>query len=246
MRTFELIHEYIGSPRLGTTANYTGDIFDKDNDLLPSVVCDKHFFKFWKEIIKVEKDYKIISFRNNGDCQDWKDTFNSNTHIILSIQRLSDNEIFTIGDTIDIHHKFIAAPLPKIINKIEIINDEAVIFLEPKGESRMLLRNCVKLKQPLFTTYDGIDIFEGHFAYECARNKSIFNHVNKFTPLEQCRDTYKTIGIDWIVFSTKEAAEEYILMNKPCLSITEVVNFKGSRDSSFLEMSLKELVKSKL
>lgn len=49
-------------------------------------------------------------------------------------------------------------------------------------------------------------------------------------------------------FSTKEAAEEYILMNKPCLSYNDVINkwwsIAGSKPDSL--KLLKTLIKSKL
>lgn len=154
MRKFKLIKEYIGSPKLGTTANYTGDLFDKDNDLLPSVVKDKHFFEFWEEIIE---------------------------------------------------------------------------------------------KKLLFTTEDGIDIFEeGVKVFTVDRD---FNFA--IDKIKICKPFDKNYPLKhWYkgtkIFSSQEASDNYILMNKPCLSIAEVVNFKGSRDSNFLEMDLKELVKSKL
>lgn len=43
---------------------------------------------------------------------------------------------------------------------------------------------------------------------------------------------------------TKEAAEEYILMNKPCLSLNDVFNTITWLDNS--KKLLKELVKQKL
>lgn len=57
-------------------------------------------------------------------------------------------------------------------------------------------------------------------------------------------------GVLW--FSTKEAAEEYILMNKPCLSIQEIVDMEKwiRKDDSFsgsrMVSTFKTMVKSKL
>ena len=61
------------------------------------------------------------------------------------------------------------------------------------------------------------------------------------------KNTYANTGNKY--FSTKETAEEYILMNKPCLSITDILNIKvfGSHlNSSWIIAQLKKLVKSKL
>lgn len=43
---------------------------------------------------------------------------------------------------------------------------------------------------------------------------------------------------DYLKFSTKEAAEEYILMNKPCLSINDV-----NSDFSITKYRMKQLKK---
>jgi hypothetical protein len=86
-------------------------------------------------------------------------------------------------------------------------------------------------KQPLFKTEDGVDIFEKDNYYVV-----YFEEGNRL-PLPRGA---KLFGIDgpyiaeplkegefWSknakMFSTKEKAEEYVLLNKPCLSVKDVL-----------------------
>ena len=49
-----------------------------------------------------------------------------------------------------------------------------------------------------------------------------------------------------ITLTTKEKAEEYILLNKPCLSINEITNLTETNPSDWLNKELIKLVKSKI
>ena len=94
------------------------------------------------------------------------------------------------------------------------------------------------IDKPLFTTEDGVDIYEGDRIYCIFSDFSIgFTGKLNFKPTTLC-------------FSSKERAEEYILMNKPCLSINDVNNCydspHGSPIHNKLVDKLKQLVKSKL
>lgn len=217
----------------------------------------------------VEKDYEILSLKyrnelyNRFDGTYWYDSLykiitddtnrihidslNSNDIIIYSIRRLSDGEIFTVGDKINFNIHNCSNPTDTIKEFIIIDNAIKIKALNfTWGSSLDIIQN---IKQPLFTTKDGVDIYEGDFAYECCRSNSIFNHVNKFTPLEQCRDTYKTIGIDWIVFSTEETAKEYILMNKLIFTVTDVLLYLdifGNIVKDVQKERVKTIAKSKL
>ena len=75
-----------------------------------------------------------------------------------------------------------------------------------------------KVKQPLLTTEDGVDIYEGDVFYSTRKNG--LGSILKYTghPLENASKKNE----DFVDFSTKEKAEEYILMNKPVLSLSDV------------------------
>lgn len=129
------------------------------------------------------------------------------------------------------------------LNTFEFMGD--VIKLEcersPKTtiSASLLLSGASKFKKPLFKTFDGVDIFEGDRVYSVTPGFCIgYSGSLKYKPIQPC-------------FSTKEKAEEFIVMHKPCLSIQEIKNnerkngnlaFSGSQ----VEKRLKELVKNKL
>jgi len=92
----------------------------------------------------------------------------------------------------------------------------------------------VKLDIPLFKTEDGVDIFEGDKVY-------FVNITNQRFNIDIClqADLYKS---HLLYFSTKEKAEEYILMNKPCLSINNVL---GIYNDPLIKSQLIKLIKNK-
>jgi len=203
----------------------------------------------------VEKEYEILSIMPinelnfNGiifayNCNDLLNYLIKGNYKILSIKRLIDGKIFTVGDKV----KYNGNP-PNPIREIKnfYIKDERLLFnwIDDKYQSGYcfnLLNKYDHLKQPLFTTEDGIDIYKGDKFWFV---NNIYNgHYNLCTATAGKNKVESTKVEGILDFSTKEAAEEYILMNKPCLSLKEVLN-----TVSFLERSiekLKELVKSKL
>ena len=98
--------------------------------------------------------------------------------------------------------------------------------------------NLYKAKQPLFTTEDGVDIYEGDTSYGV--RKTDFQII----PVTHHNSMY--VYKNFLEFSTKEKAEEYVLMNKPCLSINNVIDVLKKPGYSGLVELLKELVKTKI
>lgn len=90
-----------------------------------------------------------------------------------------------------------------------------------------------KQDQLLFTTEDGVDIFKGDKYYYVTLLFNIEeNHAFAgYYPANK--------------FSTKKKAEEYVLMNKPCLSINDVNVLKNIVFANW-DKTLKDLVKSKI
>lgn len=222
--------EYPGSPKLGNT------IDNLENDWI------ENYPEFWKLV--VEKDYEILSVITNNNKFIEK-VYNQDATIepywkIHSVKRLSDGEIFTIGD------KVFSEYVNYTINKISIVNDKCMVSAlydinNPNG-SRLHynLNNFKKAKQPLFTTEDGVDIFEGDKIYSIDKTKLIFKDIDRII-----QSQYFERSSLYKYFSTKEKAEEYILLNKPCLSYNEVLNATKIRNKNTFE-TLKDLVKSKI
>lgn len=216
-KDFKLIKIYPGSPKLGFILGKFNAAGYKDN----YYYLDKNTFKpndfpdNWEEVI--EKEYEILSyifdniiykFINNL----WQD---SRTYIlenaektdVHSVKRLSDNRIFTIGDRVK-KDDFLSF----IITRFEVDN----IGTFTNGYRNLKDLTIVE-KKPLFTTEDGVNIFEGDEVWGITKGvwKPFYRNArlgNKATT-----ETWK-----YGKFSTKKIAEEYILMNKPILSILDV------------------------
>lgn len=235
---YKLIKEYPGSPGLGTI--YEPLLFNSY----------KNYTEFWEEVI--EKDYEILSIKSpygpllidkltNGE--DFAEIFLSPKRInegykIHSVKRLSDSEVFTLKEIIDIR---VDNKYKEEILEINIVNNQ-IRFKTKKGF--VVLEVAKKVKQPLFTTEDGVDIFEGDsFIRVDIKTMQLFDE--KVT-----HNVHKNyIGVDFfkergiLHFSTKEKAEEYILLNKPCLSFMDINPILTNYTQ---QIALKEIIKSKL
>jgi hypothetical protein len=157
---------------------------------------------------------------------------NHNGYGIHSVKRLSDGQIFTVGDKCNLKN---GNGYRNPIIKIELTkNGESGYLVEYRNRETIKITlgsypddktpwgpfefdKIVKSEQPLFKTEDGVDIFEGDTIFGVNIDWKVFSH---YTDLQ---NKVKSWGIKPI-FSTKEKAEEYILMNKPCLSINDVMN----------------------
>ena len=100
-----------------------------------------------------------------------------------------------------------------------------------------------EVKKPLFTTEDGVDIFKGDEYLFIVLNENLSS--NWIIQSSVCDwDNPKKPPLGKLQFSKKEKAEEYILMNKPCLSINDILSKLCT--STVRINNLKKLVKSKL
>lgn len=269
MSKYKLIKEYPNSPKIGYKIAY-GNYYDHCGYMINGIaIYPEKYPEFWEEII--DKDYEILSFyyKNIAGKDDsyvdptylWYETSKGNDkwsrmgHIthpyntdeilqhpnygIHSVKRLSDGEIFTIGDKVDINDHWKGLKIESFeLN--EKGNRVMFVFLN----TRYKLED-IKIKQLLFKTEDHVAVFKG----------DIIHIVTSWLEYSSITAGEKTLLLfpNRKMFSTKEAAEEYILMNKPCLCIKEIApifgmyhldNSKTSLDR--LSEKLKEVVKSKL
>jgi len=173
----------------------------------------------WEEI--VEKDYEILEVMHkygaissyikklDGDLKD---------KTIFKVKRLSDGEIFTVGD--DVLSK--ACHVPNKILSIELINNK--IRLYPRN-SFYNLEDIKKVKQPILTTEEGADLFEGDTYYFIWLSHPAFNQTTyevyseEVTPLDEDSNWSEHAKF----FAKKENAEKYIELNKPQYSIKDIV-----------------------
>jgi hypothetical protein len=207
--------------------------------------------KSFQIVEEVKKDYEILGvtthiFTGNStskiDIQAFEDKVKGTEKwTIKSVKRKSDGEVFQIGDEVDLNYlsgKF-SYPIESII-----IDKKNNIYFKLKDAGTIPLKSTKHVKKPiLFTTEDGVDIKEGAKYYTVFFNnylhRKAFDKING--PFE-ADSLHKEAHTRLKFFSTKERAEEYILHNKPCLSINDVKGFLIEGDLK----ELKELVKSKL
>ncbi len=204
-----------------------------------SFVCGSQYYVHCREKVE-ELDYEILSVISNDkivisksgytypECfqtlVDQKDDFD-----IHSVKRLSDGEVFTIGDEV----LYKGNKITKIFINTLKTDLKGIWVTHNNGNTH--LETVPKLKTPLLITEDGVDIFKGneyyfifpdfHIAFEPKANAILIGALG--------------------TFSTKEKAEEYVLLNKPCLSIQDIKK-AISKDSCFYMTHLKSLVRSKL
>lgn len=205
----------------------TGHIFEQDgsyynrpkHECIPAWLVEDS--NDWEEII--EKDYEILSLIGNINNKNYENVVikcegpnkrEHNTHWnIHSVKRLSDGEIFTIGDNITYNNE------KTIIEGFNLQFNKYLI-----ADFKKTVSNCIgcninyiqKAKQPLFTTEDGVDIFEGATFYYVDLNWYI-GLGRTIIYLFQKLKGYKE-------FSTKEKAQEYIDLNKPKYSLNDILS----------------------
>ena len=237
MKKYKLIKKYPGSPNINTILEFYKDNQNAYCNKSKTIYCPEYYPDNWEEV--VEKDYEILSLvtpetnaywyfdkENNGWTVDEPErAYHSkipewcNIH---SVKRLSDGEVFTVGDntnSVGIIESFEITPCNNLcVNGKEVSDD---------------IEYVKHVKKLLFTTEDGVDIFEGDDWY-CIDiqdyNYGIYIGGPKNTTNRGLSLSDKNIKR----FSTKEAAKEYILMNKPCLSINDILNIQNNHDSKYM------------
>src|SRR5690606_23114725 len=130
------------------------EVIEKDYEILSLSFGDDIYLKTGKKIKSFPYEGLYNEFRvpdKNGCITDREikgtDKYDVKIH---SVKRLSDGEVFTIGD----NTKY------GCIDNFYIKNNYllATTVLESNGR---YLKDLEKSKKPLFTTEDGVDIFEG-------------------------------------------------------------------------------------
>lgn len=179
--------------------------------------------EFWEKV--VEKDYKILSLARLcsikptiTDVSNYGDGYieallKCDKARIHSVKRLSDGEIFTIGDKVQ---DSLTDRLTNFkVQTITYFNIGDKLICNAESGSTMPLNTIRKAKLPLFTTEDGVGIFKNDIVWHAYLNhnvtpfSTVVNETKPYTPIRG-------------LFSTRKKAEEYILLNKPVLSLKDI------------------------
>lgn len=248
---YKLIKEFPGSCELGKvidldevfgrmTYNYTG------------------YPEYWEKV--VAKSYEILSYKYNDFIYTYEPSPNifsipgsrcyccgsrvindasmtqlSSIPAIYSIKRLCDGEIFTIGEKLNSESKKFV-----IITKITLSENAGYIRIWGDFmsgiDSWIYLDNISRLKEPLFVTEDGCDIFGETELFTVG-----------FTSKVDYGDLYKSVKVnvkfiskpnheDYKWFKSKDKADLWCKENEPKYSNKDMISFAGySRGMSPLE-----------
>lgn len=263
---YKLVNMYPGSPALDTIVNKDGIIktgkgFNGSRRLKASEIEYLKETYFWEKLI--EKDYEILTIRAQSILHYKQSSggFKSRSgasyiavnclegYGIHSVKRLSDGEVFTIGDNITFYRPDQGGKNYncKITNFYEV-DKQMNITTNGLCEN---IKNILHIKKPLFTTEDGVYIFEGdEFYYPTGDLNYIYKEKTPIKTIHDSKSYDNLLKYCLVVsnhkFSTKEAAEKYILLNKPCLSLNEVLNIFGRCNQIAFKKELRNLAKLKI
>lgn len=152
------------------------------------------------------------SYRANDNSNGYslETLMNSGNVEIYSVKNSKEEE-FTIGDIIKTKH---VNPAP--LNKIELYSND--IHLSNKNCSALMeafIKVKIEEKKPILTTHDGVELFEGDYAYSIDTNY-------KNEPLGTYTAFKAVQSLEGILFSTPEKAQEYIDNNQKRYSLEDV------------------------
>jgi len=171
-----------------------------------------------------------ISSHGRGWCISESDALKRGAMSIFSVKRLSDSEVFSMGDRIQSKTRLSE---PFTITTIEIINNSA-IYLDACP-----LQNAEPRNKVLFTTEDGVGINIGDKFWAI---DTVDWEAQKITAQKTFISPYSIFQ----TFSTKEKAEEYILLHKPCLSVNDVKECCMKQGDEPSMKLIKQLAKEKI
>ena len=249
MKKYKLIKTYPGSPKLSTEIIET-----QINSLCPVNECyinrktfmligddsfeiknPENYPEFWEKV--VEKDYEILCIKHKKSKCFYRNSIdlrNLNLYDIHSVKRLSDGKVFNIGD-----------------NATTALNNYGPITAFEINCNRMYIRtngsskgtfSCnikdLKVFKKLFTTEDGVDIFEGDLYHAVTKknNKMLINlnaekEAPNFPPIWSMKD--------FICFSYRKKAQEYIDNHEILFSTADGVDiFEGDKYHSVILYNL--------
>lgn len=172
-------------------------------------------------------------------------TMLENNFFVYQVKRLSDGEVFTVGDRIKGYKN-------TGIKEIKIEYGEISIITDANGDGCVTdnlswnLESCHKINK-VFKTVDDVWIYEGDNFFEANVTHGV-KVWNTDYPVYLNNEISKTL------FADKQKAEEFVLMNKKALSIKDVQSIyvsangnykKNGNGENYLE-KLKDIVKKNI
>lgn len=278
-RSFKLVKKYPNSENIGsiwTKTPETKNYWYMNCYLDPADVENNP--EFFEEII--QKEYEVLSFICNKDLDSSiilkgiiikklggggfgggvirgsEEKLLTLSHWdIHSIRRLSDSEVFSIGDelvdTFNRNHgkftlkeiEFEKAPADKGTGKLSFVHTHTILG------KYIPLERLEKAKPVLFVTHDGYEMFEGflvHLICLPLTSTQVYNFDKPF----KIPENWKPQSYVETFFQIHNA-EEFVFKNKPVLSLEDVASIypginKEHNTPNHQAEQLKALVKSRL
>jgi hypothetical protein len=146
----------------------------------------------------------------------------SGHYIIGSIRRLSDGELFTIGDRIN-YPNLQHSPGGCTIEHFTISDGEIFVNNHQNGTPHTRIKDWIKwrVKQPIFTTADGVPAYEGDTIYWTAGDGEgwLSGGIN----ISELKNQYsRSFPYGYSTRAAAEAAYEKWLYEQPVLTLNDV------------------------
>jgi len=224
----------------------------ESNEIQP-YLPDNHVDK-----VKPKLDYEILSFtsrwhtteicikydngrfgRNWGDktVEEMLTEVSNNFRKIHSIKRLSDGEIFTVGDKVEVYGMSY-----NITGFTTGMYNDNLFRITVNTNTNYLLKNVNKsvIKPVLFTTHDGVDITDrNRIIYYCTKNGEFCK--DKDDPTDVCYKIAPFNNTNYVWFSNKTSCQEYIdKVYKQNVKVEELITVQLTKEKYDLLMQLLE------
>lgn len=254
MKKYKLIKKYPGSTEVGEIVQGSG----KEGWYTRGPGCRTYdwtqivyYPEFWEEVI--ENSFEILSFKQDSGITDLWTLFregwsrnvngypvtgpytteaivNNKLYNIHSVKRLSDGEIFTIGD----RAKTITSQGRHTVTQLSIrqkctgrdgkggYNYDGIdrIWIDWEDDcGGNWLESTEKIKQPIFLTHDGKDIFAEDRVWYVNKDNFYYDYII-------AQPEVKFNSEIRAYFLTREAAEDYIKRNKVLFTTEDGVEIK--------------------
>jgi hypothetical protein len=285
-KTYKLIKEYPGSPKLNTTAtleeldlNDSLYLFhyvlnDPNHQPLPENKVED-YPEFWEEVkeekfwgvstMKEEPNYLITAFKskvgesiykllsdgrysigNHALCSIFPLSYMLENHTIYSVKNKYGFS-YTLGDTInwEINHK---KGEPFIIDNF-FINRDGILLARNSKESSATCEDINEVykvtKFLIYTTTDGVDIFEGDRVWLSLLNKDLSLHKNDLVLIGNFSKQDKEVADRYLTFTSEENRDKYIKENakKPIFISADGYNMYDGDDFIIVNKSGMSILK---
>ena len=223
----------------------------------------EEYSEFWEKVVK--SPYEVLQVQDfNGYVHNltypiFTGSLKKYANII-SVKRARDGEVFSVGDIVSATdnpyfdgENYIEKSSGKWkkeyystkIKSFKLIEQGVVCIFDEGVEKYGQLLDHVEKKERklLFKAEDGVDIFEGDEWFSLHTDYN--DGLNFHEPMEIIRDkkAFLNLSNEHIKrFSTQEAAEKYILMNKKALSINDFLCIIGDNSPLFKDELIRRAV----